>query len=154
VGRDEARHTGYGIKYLNRVVPTLSDEKRAEIEDFAFEAARLLIDQRAGYSMRETVMKLWAEAGLDPQEALMKMLQERDVIARALAARGGRLGPISGFVIPTLRSIGLFSERIAGHFQEMWTANMGAETAQQIIDNPAELPQDLEAWINEGYESL
>ena len=154
VGRDEARHTGYGIKYLNQVVPTLTDAQRATIEDFAFETARLLIDQRAGYSMRDTVMKLWADSGIDPQEAIAAMMQEREVIAKALEQRGGRMGPISGFVIPTMASIGLYSERIAGHFREMWTANMGAEAAERMASRSKELPEDLEAWINEGYETL
>jgi len=40
VSRDEARHTGYGIKYLSMVVPTLEPRERAELEDFAFESAR------------------------------------------------------------------------------------------------------------------
>ncbi|MCZ6785150.1 MAG: ferritin-like domain-containing protein [Proteobacteria bacterium] len=154
VGRDEARHTGYGIKYLNQVVPTLTRAQKDTIEDFAFEASRLLIDQRTGYSMRDTVMKLWADAGIDPVEAFQAMTSERDVIAKALERRGGRMGPISGFVIPTLHSIGLYSERIAGHFREMWTANMGAEAAEHMASRSKELPEDLEAWVNEGYETL
>jgi len=154
VSRDEARHTGFGIKYLARVVPTLSEGTRAEIEDFAFEAARLLIDQRAGFSMRERIMKIWAEAGIDPNEALVQMMKEREVIAKALAERGGRMGPISGFVIPTLRAIGLYSDRIAGHFKEMWTANVGAEAAERLAHSDSRLPDDLEAWVNEGAETL
>ncbi|MCG8591536.1 MAG: ferritin-like domain-containing protein [Proteobacteria bacterium] len=154
VSRDEARHTGYGIKYLNRVVPTLSDKERSDLEDFAFEAARLLIDQRAGYSMRETIFQLWKDAGVDPGDALTSMLKEREVIQQALAKGGGRFGPVSGFVIPTLRSIGLYSDRIAEHFKEMWTANVGAETADRLASNVDEVPEDLEAWVNEGYEAL
>jgi len=154
VSRDEARHTGFGIKYLSHVVPTLTEQTRFEIEDFAFEAARLLVDQRAGYSMRERIMKIWSEAGIDPNEALGEMVKERDVIAKALAERGGRMGPISGFVIPTLRAIGLYSDRIAGHFREMWTANMGAEAAERLARADNSMPEDLEAWVNEGAESL
>ncbi|MGH0035594.1 MAG: ferritin-like domain-containing protein [Myxococcota bacterium] len=154
VSRDEARHTGFGIKYLGHVVPTLSETEKARIEDFAFEAARLLIDQRAGYSMRERIMKIWADAGIDPNEALGEMMKEREVIAKALAERGGRMGPISGFVIPTLRSIGLYSDRIAGHFREMWEANVGAEAAERMANSKAEIPEDLEAWVDEGAEAL
>ena len=36
VSRDEARHTGFGIKYMNAVVPTLSDPERSDLEDFGF----------------------------------------------------------------------------------------------------------------------
>ena len=145
VARDEARHTGYGIKYLNAVVPSLSDAERAGVEDFAFEAARLLIDSRAGYTMRQSVMDLWKDVGIDPAEAMGRLAQERDTIRAAIARNGGRRGPIRGFVIPTLRSIGLFSNRIRGHFDEMFTANLGAAYAG--LDDDPELPEDLEAWV-------
>src|SRR5262249_50751842 len=77
VSRDEARHTGYGIKYLSAVVPTLTDAKRAEIEDFAFEAARRLIDSRGGGTMRDSVFELWRSAGGDPAVARPALPQER-----------------------------------------------------------------------------
>ncbi len=145
VSRDEARHTGYGIKYLNAVVPTLSDEEKAELEDFAYESARLLVDSRAGTSMRESVLGLWREVGIDPLEAMGELAKERDTIRAAIASRGGRRGPIRGFVIPTLRSIGLFSDRIRSHFDEMFTANLGPAYAG--LDDDPELPEDLEAWV-------
>jgi len=154
VSRDEARHTGYGIKYLNRVVPTLDRAEKDELEDFAFEAARLLIDQRAGLTMRDQIMKLWAAAGVDPVDAMTRLMEERELIASAVRVAGGRMGPVSGFVIPTLHSIGLYSERIASHFKEMWAVNLGAETAERLARSPYELPEDLEAWVNEGYEAL
>ena len=71
VSRDEARHTGFGVKYLAAVVPSLDEQEIREVEDFAFEAARLLIDSRAGLSMRDSVMSLWAQAGVDPKQALI-----------------------------------------------------------------------------------
>ncbi len=149
VSRDEARHTAYGIKYLSAVVPTVSDAKRAEIEDFAFEAARKLVDSRTGLSMRDSVLGIWAEAGIDVQEAVQRIQGEREVIQAELRRTGGRLGPVRGFVIPTLRAIGLFSPRIEGHFDEMFQANMGA-LAGRIADDRYELPEDLEAWVEEG----
>jgi hypothetical protein len=153
VSRDEARHTGYGIKYLNQVVPTLSDDERADLEDFAFESARLLVDSRAGMALRQTFIQVFADAGLDPADVLPKLIQERQAMRKSLEGSGGRFGPIRGFVIPTLRSIGLFSERIEGHFGEMFAANFGAEMADFSKD-PSDLPEDLEAWVNEGAEGV
>jgi rubrerythrin len=153
VSRDEARHTGYGIKYLNAVVPTLSGEEKAELEDFAFESARLLVDSRAGVSMRQNFLQLWAEAGVDPDEVLAALAKERERIRAALAKTGGRFGPIRGFVIPTLRDIGLFSERVEGHFKEMFSANFG-EAMADFSRDPEHVPEDLEAWVNAGYEDL
>jgi hypothetical protein len=150
VARDEARHTGYGIKYLSAVVPTLDDAERAAIEDFAFESARLLIDSRGGLSFRDQMFAIWGQAGVDPADALTKLAEERELIAANLQKRGGRMGPVSGFVIPTLRAIGLYSDRIAGHFAAMFQANFGSETGARLANSRTEIPEDLEAWVNEG----
>jgi len=143
VSRDEARHTGYGIKYLSHVLGELSAEQIAELEDFAFEAARKLVDSRQGPTMRRSVLEIWREEGLDPEYALGELAREREKLD---ATRGGAAGPIRGFVIPTLRSIGLFSPRIEGHFREMFAANFGEERARRM-NLGGELPSDLDAWI-------
>jgi hypothetical protein len=153
VSRDEARHTGYGVKYLSFVVPTLSDAERARLEDFAYESARLLIDSRAGTSLRESVIGIWKSAGVDPAEALPRLIKERGAMREELARSGGRFGPVRGFVIPTLRSVGLFSPRIQTHFEEIFTANFGPEMGD-LSNDATELPADLEAWVNEGAEAL
>jgi len=149
VSRDEARHTGYGIKYLSAVVPSLTEAERHELEDFAFESARLLVDSRAGVSMRESVFAVWKEAGLDPLTAFAELAKERDAIAAEFQRTGGRLGPMRGFVIPTLKAIGLGSERMVGHFDEMFRANFQGRTGS-VADDPYDVPEDLEAWVNEG----
>src|SRR5262249_57809741 len=77
VSRDEARHTGYGVKYLSHVVPTLSDAERAQLEGFAYEAARLLIDSRGGTALRDSVIGIWRAAGLDMADIMPKLMQER-----------------------------------------------------------------------------
>ena len=146
VSRDEARHTGFGIKYLNHVVPTLSDAERATIEDFAFEAARNLLDSRRGGTMRESVLALWKETGLDPIWAIGEIAKERETVAAALAQSGGMRGPVRGFVIPTLKAIGLFSPRIGHHFDEMFRSNIGPDIGS-TLDDPYALPEDLEAWV-------
>jgi hypothetical protein len=142
VSRDEARHTAYGIKYLSDLVPKLSLEERARIEDFAFEAVRLLIDARTENSMRSSVFRLWQSVGLDPGYAAAQLMSERDTILAHAERSGGRFGPVRGFVIPTLKTIGLFSERIRAHFDELFAANLGRGAAPE-----AEFPEDLEAWV-------
>jgi hypothetical protein len=154
VSRDEARHTGYGIKYLSRIVPTLDEAEKSRIEDFAFEAARLLIDSRAGVSLRDQVFQIWESAGIDPKEAMLKLAEEREAIGLAMQRNGGRMGPVSGFVIPTLRAIGLFSERISEHFAEMFQANFRSTDARNLVRLTQELPEELEAWVDAGYEHV
>jgi hypothetical protein len=149
VSRDEARHTGYGIKYLSAVVPTLSERERAEVEDFAFECARLLVDSRGGTTMRSSVLELWRQAGVDPGEAFGALAKERDKIATSLQRSGGRRGPIRGFVIPTLKALDLMSDRAAARYDEMFHANFGAAFGS-ITEDVHGLPEDLEAWVEEG----
>ena len=153
VSRDEARHTAFGIKYLSNLTTELSDQECKDLEDFAFEAARQLIDQRTGNAIRGPIMEIWGEAGIDPMEALQGILKERKLIQGTIENRG-RLGPVHGFVVPTLKSIGLYSDRIRSHFKDMWAANMGDETAGMMAATDAELPSDLGEWVNEGYETL
>jgi len=149
VSRDEARHTGYGIKYLSAVVPTLSDERRGELEDFAFESARLLLDSRAGVSMRDSVMEIWRAAGIDPGVAFAEIAKERATLLQEIQKSGGRRGPIRGFVIPKLRKIGLFCPRIEAHFEDMF-AHIAGPGLGPIANDPKGIPDDLEAWVNEG----
>jgi hypothetical protein len=145
VSRDEARHTGYGIKYLSAVVPTLDAVEIEELEDFAFESARLLLDSRTGTTLRDSVVNLWREVGIEPQELFASLEKERDTIRAHVERRGGRRGAISGFVLPTMKAIGLFSERIQGHFQQMFEANHGPNV-MTMDERVKDLPDDLEAW--------
>jgi hypothetical protein len=54
-----------------------------------------------------------------------------------------------GFVIPTLKAIGLGSENLIGHFDEMFSANFSGRT-ESVAKDPWQVPEDLEAWVNEG----
>ncbi len=144
VSRDEARHTGYGIKYLTEVMPTVSREEKDELEDFAFEAARALVDSRSGTALRDSALAVMQEAGIDLQTAMADLAREREKLAVAPGTR--RRGPVRGFVIPTLRSIGLFSPRIEGHFDQMFEGVPGRAFGP-IANDPRDLPDDLEAWV-------
>jgi hypothetical protein len=79
---------------------------------------------------------------------------DRDKIAAAVSRRGGRIGPVSGFVIPTLRRLGLYSERIDACFRDMFQAlnvtlpaNDGSGARVSPLDQLVELPEDLDAWV-------
>ena len=152
VSRDEARHTGFGIRYVGREVARLGDAARSELEDFAFEAARMLVDSRGGAPMRESMLQVWSGLGLDPAAVLRELAKERDALAAA-SGRSGGFGPVRGFIIPTLRSVGLFSERIEGHFREMFERNLLTSPGGNgggTVAFDAELPSDLLAWVESG----
>jgi hypothetical protein len=94
-------------------------------------------------------MGIWKAAGVDPVLAIGELAKERETIMKAIEKNGGRRGPVRGFVIPTLRTIGLFSPRIESHFEEMFSGIMGPGLGK-IADDPKDIPADLEAWVMEG----
>jgi len=149
VARDESRHHAYGVQYIERCVPCLDAAARAELEDFAVECARSLIDRNA-QGFFTTLLGIWQEVGVDPVAMLTSLHDEREEITRDLP-RGRRLGPVQGFVIPTLRRCGLLSERVAGRFHEFLRENFGAriagEDVQEFMANLPELPADTARWV-------
>jgi hypothetical protein len=151
VARDESRHHAYGVQYVERCVPLLGDAEKRELEDFALEAARTLIDSRNQQTLASAVMKIWQEVGIDPAELFACVARERDELTRHQQLKGRRLGPVQGFVIPTLRRCGLLSERVATHFHEFLRENLGAalvgDDVQDFLAHIPELPRDTAAWV-------
>jgi rubrerythrin len=150
VARDESRHHAYGVQYVERCVPCLSDAQRTELEDFALEAARTLIDERNQQTLLTSVMQIWTEVGIDVAELFACIDRERDDLIKRME-NGRRLGPVQGFVIPTLRRCGLLSERVATHFHDFLRANLGAQLVgadvEEFMQRLPELPHDTAAWV-------
>jgi hypothetical protein len=152
VARDESRHHAYGVQYVERCAPSLSSAQREELEDFAFEAAVGIIGSRNQAGFLSSLLSSWAEAGIDTVELLTSVQAEREQFRqdRPRPLRK-RLGPVSGFVIPTLRRCGLFSERLAARFHEVLLENLGAKTVgenvEEFMQRLPELPEDTAAWV-------
>ncbi len=149
VARDESRHHAYGVLYIERCVPCLGDNERVEIEDFALECARSLIDRNA-QGFFTTLLQIWAEIGVDPSALFASLHDEREELMRD-APRGRRLGPVQGFVIPTLRRCGLLSERVAAHYHGFLRDNFGArvagENVEEFLQLLPDLPSDTALWV-------
>jgi hypothetical protein len=151
VGRDEARHHAYGVQYVERCVPCLSAAEREELEDFAFEAAIAIIGGRSQAGFMAALLQSWAEAGIDTVELLACAQRERDQLVRAPRPAGRRRGPVSGFVLPTLRRCGLLSRRVAARFHQALQENLGSQVVgkslEEFIQWIPELPEDTAAWV-------
>jgi hypothetical protein len=52
---------------------------------------------------------------------------------------------VRGFIIPSLKSVGLFSERLEGHFRSMFEANFGDRAKHMAFADS--LPENLEEWV-------
>jgi hypothetical protein len=150
VARDESRHHAYGVQYVDRCVPCIGDAEKKELEDFALEAARTLIDNKNRQALFGEVLKVWGEAGIDPV-ALFTCLQNEMAEIAPERDPGRRLGPVQGFVIPTLKRCGLLSERVARHYHEFLKDNLGAELigndVEEFLRYVPELPEDTAAWV-------
>ena len=92
------------------------------------------------------MFETWREAGLEPEEAIGAIRKEREVVSQSVTAAGGQAGPIRGFVIPTMQALGLFSERIEGHFRNLFAVTMGEDRAR-ALEFGWQLPEDLEDWV-------
>ena len=149
VARDESRHHAYGVQYIERCVPCLGATERAELEDFALECARSLIDRNA-QGLFTTLLEIWLEVGVDPAALFASLHAEREELMGDLP-RGRRLGPVQGFVIPTLRRCGLLSERVATHYHGFLRENFGArvvgETVDEFLKYLPDLPADTARWV-------
>ncbi|MEY4949511.1 MAG: hypothetical protein RL698_1722 [Pseudomonadota bacterium] len=150
VARDESRHHAYGVQYVDRCVPLLGEAQLRDLEDFALSAARTLIDNRSPETLFAAVLRVWTEAGIDPMEMLACLQRELPEIGDK-PARGRRMGPVQGFVIPTLKRCGLLSERVAAHYHEFLCRNLGAEVVghdvEEFLRLVPELPEDTAAWV-------
>jgi hypothetical protein len=149
VARDESRHHAYGVQYIERCVPCLGATERAELEDFALECARSLIDRNA-QGLFTTLLEIWLEVGVDPAALFASLHAEREELMGDLP-RGRRLGPVQGFVIPTLRRCGLLSERVATHYHGFLRDNFGArvvgENVEEFLKYLPDLPADTARWV-------
>src|SRR5262249_44360612 len=96
VARDESRHHAYGVQYIERCVPCLGDAERRELEDFALECARSLIDRNA-QGFFTTLVGIWQSAGVDPVALFQSLQNEREELTRNITRRR-RLRPVHGFV--------------------------------------------------------
>jgi len=150
VARDESRHHAYGVQYIQRCMPHLDADERSALEDFALECAQTLVDNRTQQGMLGQVLQVWAEAGVDAVEVLACLQREREELTCSLSRRR-RLGPVHGFVVPTLRRLGLLSDRVAVRYHEFLRANLAGnlvgETVEEFLRYLPDLPEDTAAWV-------
>jgi len=150
IARDESRHHAYGVQYVEKCVPQLDKARLEELEDFALDAARTLIDARRSTTLMTSMLEVWTNAGLDAA-ALLECASKEIPEIMAKTNKKRRLGPVQGFVIPTLKRCGLLSDRVAEHYREMLAANLSSsivgEDLEDFLSRIPDLPEDTAAWV-------
>jgi hypothetical protein len=150
VSQDEARHHAYGVQYLERCTPLLQDAERDELEDFALEAAKALAGSQSQQGLLMTLIAAVSEAGVDVTALIDSVRKEHAEITRDMPELH-QLGPLAGFIVPTLKRCGLMSERLAGRFRDFLRETSGEDTlgrnVEEFMQCIPELPEDTAAWV-------
>jgi hypothetical protein len=104
VMQDEARHVAFGRLALRDYYPQLSDRERDEREEFAVEACYLMRD-------RFMAEEIWDRLGFNTVECVEYVRKSPFMMeyTRRLFTR----------IVPTIRAIGLWGERIQKAFSDM-----------------------------------
>jgi hypothetical protein len=107
VMEDESRHVAFGRLALRDFYPQLTDQERAEREEFCVEACYLMRD-------RFLAEELWANLGLPVDECLnfVRNSEAQMQFRNLLFTR----------IVPTLKDIGLFGDGVRRAFTDMGVA--------------------------------
>jgi hypothetical protein len=104
VMQDEARHVSFGRLALRDYYPQLSDAERDEREEFVVEALHFMRD-------RFNQSEVWERSGLPVEK-----LNELHYQSKQMNSFRGRL---FSRIVPTVKDIGLWGERVRTAFTEM-----------------------------------
>ncbi len=117
VMQDEARHVAFGRLALRDYYPHLSDRERGEREEFAVEACYLMRDRFRGE-------EVWERTGLDV-EGCSTFMRESPFYQQYLKLLFSR-------IVPTLKDIGLWGERIQNTFIDMGVIEYAAGDVEAL----------------------
>ena len=150
VARDESRHHAYGVQYIERCVPCLSATPSARSSRTSRSSARAA----SSTGTRRASSRRCSRSGRRSASTRRRCSRACTTSARRSCAtppRGKRLGPVQGFVMPTLRRCGLLSERVAAHFHGFLRENFGdalaGEDVEEFMQHLPELPADTVKWV-------
>jgi hypothetical protein len=136
VMQDEARHVAFGRLALRDYYPQLSEAERREREDFVIEGSYHLRD-------RFNSPEMWERLGFDVKEVL-----------RTLDASEGQIRfrkRLFSRIVPTVRDIGLWSERVQKAYADLGGIQYAATDAQALLDNDARVAEEFDRRMKEGF---
>ena len=120
--QDEARHVHYGVVALREHFNTqLTPRERNEREDWAFEVALLMRNRFLAWEVYE-----------ESFEGLLTRAQWREVVSTSPGLEEFRR-VMFGRMVPNLREIGILSDRIKPHYEQVGLARyFGGKSADEI----------------------
>jgi hypothetical protein len=139
VMQDEARHVAFGRLALRDYYPELTDAERREREEFVIEGSYHLRD-------RFNSPELWERLGFDVKE-VMKTLDGAEGQIRFRKRLFSR-------IVPTVRDIGLWSERVQKAYADLGGIQYAQTNAQEMLDNDAKVAQEFDRQMKEGFKEV
>ena len=129
VMQDEARHVSFGRLALRDYYPQLSDAERDEREEFVVEALYFMRD-------RFNQSEVWERLGL-PAE----VLDEIHYNSKQMNSFRGRL---FSRVVPTVKDIGLWGERVRKAFADMGVMDYAKIDVAEQLANDGKVAEDFD----------
>lgn len=136
VMQDEARHVAFGRLALRAYYPQLTDAERREREEFVIEGSYHLRD-------RFNSPEMWEQLGYDPKDVLpvVDAAEGQIRFRKRLFSR----------IVPTVRDIGLWSEKVRRAYTELGGIQYENTDAQAMLDNDARVAEDFDRQMREGF---
>jgi hypothetical protein len=130
VMQDEARHVAFGRIALRDYYPQLTEAERGEREEFVVEACWHMRD-------RFNQLEVWQRLGL-PAEECLRLVEESETM-KLFRSR------IFSRIVPTVRDIGLWGERVRKAFAAMGAIQFAEVDAAALLDNDARVAEEFDA---------
>ena len=130
VMEDEARHVAFGRIALRDFYPQLTQKERDEREEFAVEACWLMRDRFLGE-------EVWERLGLDTKECL-RFVDESEAMRMFRSLLFTR-------IVPTLKDIGIFGDKIRRTFAEMDVIGYGDVDLDKVIADDEQAAGEIDA---------
>jgi hypothetical protein len=130
VMQDEARHVSFGRLALRDYYPELSSAERDEREEFVVEALYFMRD-------RFNQSEVWERLGLPA-----RLLDEIHYNSKQMQSFRGRL---FSRVVPTVKDIGLWGERVRGAFAAMGVMDYASIDVDEQLANDGRVAEAFDA---------
>src|SRR5215471_10510576 len=127
VMQDEARHVAFGRLALRDYYPQLTQAERDEREEFVVDACWHMRD-------RFNQLEVWQRLGL-PVEDCLRIVDQSDSM-QLFRSR------IFSRIVPTVRDIGLWGERVQDAFRAMGAIEFAATDAAVLLEHDARIADE------------
>jgi hypothetical protein len=129
VMQDEARHVAFGRLALREYYPQLTQAERDEREEFCVEACHLMSERFVGE-------EVWRHLDIDPDECVEFMRGSEHF--RAFR------GHLFSRIVPTLRDIGLFGDKLQRAFTELGVLGFADVNLDQLMEQDQNLAEEID----------